>query len=191
MIELSAAAAGIAAILVVAARTFGVLLFGASAMSKALHFDGFVNAITGYGLLPARSHRLVAAAIIACEAATAMLLAAGPFVRLGALAAIVMLALFAAAMALALWRDRGDIDCGCFFGGGGSTRIDGWLIGRNLFFAAILAPAALWPLQPGSADAMIILDGVGFACACFLLGELLGQLVKVRHARIASLGGRD
>ncbi len=188
--EAAAALAGIAATLIVAARVFGILLFGASAAGKVTHIRDFTDAIAGYGLLPAGAHRAAALAIVACEVAVVAALAAGPFVRAGALLAVVMLLVFALAMAVVLRRGDAGVDCGCFFGGGRGARIDRSLIGRNLFFTAIILPAALWPLQPGALTAMILIDGFGFACACFLLGELVGQLARLRHVRTISIGGR-
>ena len=189
MIEPATASSEFAALLI-AARVFGVLLFGASAMGKATHFGDFANAIAGYRLLPAWSHRLVAMAVLVCEAAVTVALLFDGFAYVAALLAIVMLLVFGGAMILVLWRGDAGIDCGCSFGPGGGARIDPMLIGRNLFFAAILVPAVLWRAAPGTIDAMTWVDGIGFACACILLGKLVEQLARIRQTAVNPFGGQ-
>jgi hypothetical protein len=88
------------------------------------------------------------------------------------LASIVLLGLFAAAMAVNLYRGRADIDCGC--GQSFLKQSLSWtLVVRNAVLATLLLPSlAMLDPMPMSAA----LTGVGAGLAFFLLYLLLNTI---------------
>jgi Methylamine utilisation protein MauE len=111
-------------------------VFGAAAITKLRALDAFVGVVHNYRLVPEPLERPIAYALPVVELAIAVgvLLPAGR--APAALAAAILLALFAGAMAINLMRGRRDIDCGCF-----ATvlrqRLSWPLVLRNLLLAAL------------------------------------------------------
>jgi hypothetical protein len=111
-------------------------VFGAGAITKLRALDAFVGVVHNYRLVPEPLDRPIAYAVPVVELA----LAGGVLVPTArapaALAAAVLLVLFAAAMAINLLRGRLDIDCGCF-----ATvlrqRLSWPLVLRNLLLATL------------------------------------------------------
>jgi len=170
-------------VLVISARAFGVLLFSAALIGKLRHFERFVSGVAAYRLLPGGTHSIAAATIVASEVAVVLSLASGLFASEGALLAILLLLVFAGAMAVVILRGETDVDCGCFFGQAKSHPVSALLVARNFGAAALLAPAALRSVPLDAVSALDLLDGAGFAVGCVLLNELLGQLVGLRNSR--------
>lgn len=114
------------------------VLFGTSALHKLRYRQRFSAQLAAYQLLPARAVAPVALLLGLTEAALAGLLLL-PLLRplAGALAAI-MLALYAGAIAVNLYRGNGAIDCGC---GDAPVLLSPWLLLRNTLL--ILAALAL------------------------------------------------
>jgi hypothetical protein len=106
-----------------------------------------------------------------------------PVTRSVALAgAIVLLALYGAAIAVNLRRGRREIDCGC---GGPATRqpLSGWLLLRNAVLAAA-AGAALLPIAPrelGTFDRFTIAAAIGVLYLLYVAtNALLAHLPRTR-----------
>ena len=123
-------------------------VFGAAAIAKLRALDAFVGVVHNYRLVPEPLERPLAYALPIVELA----IAAGVLLPAGrapaALAAAVMLVLFAGAMAINLMRGRRDIDCGCF-----ATvlrqRLSWPLVARNLLLAAVALPVVPGPGMRG------------------------------------------
>ncbi len=111
-------------------------VFGAAAITKLRALEPFVGVVHNYHLVPEPLERSIAYALPVIELAIAVGVLL-PAVRApAALAAAILLALFAGAMAINLVRGRRDIDCGCF-----ATvlrqRLSWPLVLRNLLLAAL------------------------------------------------------
>jgi hypothetical protein len=141
----------IAAIAAATGATLVALVFFRAAFHKATAFAELTGYVADYRFVPERLVPAASAALAAAEAATVALLAVPATVRLGALLAAALLALYAAAMALNIARGRRHIECGC---GGAPQVLSGALLLRNaVLAAAALAVAAVPPAGLGAADA--------------------------------------
>jgi hypothetical protein len=89
-------------------------VFGTAAVSKLRALDAFVGVVHNYRLLPEALERPIAYALPGVELAIAMGVLVQTTRTTAALAAAILLTLFAGAMAINLMRGRRDIDCGCF-----------------------------------------------------------------------------
>jgi uncharacterized membrane protein YphA (DoxX/SURF4 family) len=124
-------------------------LFLAAAMQKMRAFREWPGVVRNFQLLPEPLVGAAAAVVPAAETLSAAMLIATRTRPAGALAAAVLLVLFAAALAVNIRRGRTEIDCGCF---GTALRqpIAPWMVARNLILAllalAILVPPAPRPL---------------------------------------------
>ncbi len=130
------------------ARLALALLFAAAALHKLRDRRGFESAVAGYGLLPAHGIRAFAVGLPALElGVVAALLWPVPdaLPRLGLAGAAALLAIYAAAVGLALRAGAGGADCGCG-GPAGERPLAPSLVVRNLALAAAAAAAAAWPV---------------------------------------------
>jgi Methylamine utilisation protein MauE len=96
-----------------------------------------------------------------------------------ALAGAALLLSYGGGIAINLWRDRLDLDCGCA-GPGFRRPIAPWMVVRNVVLAALLVSAAVpWATRPlALADSLTV--GGGLAVVTFLylsIDRLLGQIV--------------
>jgi hypothetical protein len=120
-----------------------LLLF--SAWHKLVARDSFIVALGDYQLLPAALLRPAAVLIPVFEAVLGVTWLAGYEPRVVALLTAALLALYAAAIAINLWRGRVHISCGCGFGGASGTdqQLSWWLVARNVLLGAVAVLAAL------------------------------------------------
>ena len=167
----------IPASLVLCARVFGALLFGAAAWSKARHLAEFEGVFENYRLTPSFASPVLARLLVTAEALVALSLATGLGLQFGAAGAAALMLLFATAIGVNLARGRDDIDCGCFQ----SThrqQLSGWLVGRNLAAAILLA----CPLLPSAqvVGGLEWLDGAGAGVALFVLVRTFEQVLSLR-----------
>lgn len=125
------------------------LLLLSAAWHKLASRTEFAAALREYRLLPGALLGPVALLLPLLEAALALAWLAGAARGVVATATAGLLLLYAAAMAVNLWRGRVDIDCGCGLGGAGRAvgRLSWWLVARNALLAAVAAGAAL-PVAP-------------------------------------------
>ena len=172
----------VAALLSATAAAFTALVFVRAAWHKLTDFTSFTGFVADYELLPPALVRPAAAALTATELAVpvAMLIPGGQMV--GAVLAVVLLCLYAAAMGINILRGRTRIECGC---GGAPNLLSPVLLVRN----AVLAGVAAIPIAAGSgglsfggAAAAVFL---GFlAWAFFILSEqVLANGIRARTIR--------
>jgi len=163
-------------VLVLAARVFLAAWFAASVAHKLRDTAGFVTTVDQYRLLPRMLAAPAAFAITGAE-----VLAIGGLLwlpsALGPVVAVLLLGLFALAMAINLLRGRREIACGCSLGTAADTI--GWgLVARNGLLAVVaLAGAAgrVWPT-----GALDWVDGLGAGVAVFCLVRVMTSLFDLR-----------
>lgn len=133
-------------ILVVIAAGTLVCVFARAAMHKATDLTMFTHTMGGYRLLPAGLLTPAALGLLLLEVAVILGLiipATRPF---AAGVALVLLAVYAAAIAVNLWRGNTHIDCGC---GGAGQGLSWYLVARNavLGVLCLVAMASLLPVE--------------------------------------------
>ena len=143
------------------------LLFASAARHKWRDLRGFRRALDDYALLPARSVPAAATGLAALETGIALGLLVPGAGALPALAGAGLLLVYAAAIALNLWRGRGHIDCGC---GASDVTIGPGLVVRNAGLSVLLALAA----RPAEPRALAGLDALHFAAALAVAVLLYG-----------------
>ena len=122
--------------LALAAALVLAAIFGPAGLAKLVARDTFAGVVANYRLLPEWLVTPTAVVLPCVEIAVAIGLLFAATRPGAALVALVLLLLFAAAMAINLLRGRRDIDCGCAIGRL-RERI-GWpLVARNLMLAVI------------------------------------------------------
>jgi hypothetical protein len=167
------------------AGCFALILF-AAAWHKLTEPLMFQAALDAYRLLPSVMTAAAARALPVVEATIGVALIV-PSTRQAALSAFALLmAFYAAAIAINLLRGRAQIDCGC----GAEVHLLSWaLVARN----GLLALAALVICRPDSERQIDWLDGVTLiACVLALYGFYLmcDELLR-QHGRIAQLRARQ
>jgi uncharacterized membrane protein YphA (DoxX/SURF4 family) len=170
----------------VAGRVCVGLVFILAAAQKTRHWRIFSGVVANYRLLPDALVAPMAMLLPPVEMLIGVLLLSGQARPSGALSAIVMLGLFAVAMAINLRRGRSQIDCGC--GHAILKQNLRWLlVGRNAVLAALLAPS-LVSAQPLALAT--VLSGVAAGSGLFLLTLLFNIFsalppVEARRHRFA------
>src|SRR4051812_20209692 len=123
----------------IAARAFGILLFGAAVASKVRHFREFTLIVARYLAVPVGVARPAAVAVAGLETAAVLLLLVPGSAKAGAMLAILLLLGFAGTMARALARGERELDCGCMYGAL-RQRVRWELVARNIVLALAFAP---------------------------------------------------
>jgi hypothetical protein len=170
----------------VAGRVCVGLVFILAATQKTQHWRVFSGVVANYRLLPRPLIGPVAALLPPTEMVLGILLLSAQFRAFGALTAILLLGLFAAAMAINLRRGRSEIDCGC--GHSFLKQNLSWLlVGRNAGLVALLIPSLIFTKVT---PMPLLLTGVAAGLGLFLLFLLLNvfsalPLVEARHHRFA------
>jgi uncharacterized membrane protein YphA (DoxX/SURF4 family) len=138
----------------------------------------FVGIVANYRLFPRPWAPAVAWLVMGGELAAAGLLVVSATRPVGALLAIALLGAYTLGIAINLWRDRRDIDCGC---GGEPTPLSGWLVVRNLILIGLAAMIA----GPAPASALtwsvVLLILASMAVALFVYAaanQLLANIGK-------------
>lgn len=130
----------------------------------------FIGTLADYRLLPEWALRFAVPALIGAEILTVALLVLPVTRPVGAVLAIAMLAIYAAAIAVNLLRDHREIDCGC---GGAGDFISWGLVARNALLTAMVLPLLHRP-------AIAIADGAyspaGLAATLFCVAMLILSL---------------
>ena len=157
-----------------------VLLAAAGAKLRAL--EEFAGVVHNYRLLPELLARPVAYALPILEIMLAAGLLLDPTRRIAAVATAVLLAVFAFAMAINIWRGRVHIDCGCF-ASALKQRLSWALVARN---GVLIGLALLIAAPVSAARPLRLLDLLTVAVAS---GSLL--LLYVAFSQLASLGQPD
>jgi uncharacterized membrane protein YphA (DoxX/SURF4 family) len=185
-----------------ASRFVLAAVFLGAGLAKLARPAEFAGAVDAYRLVPAALVRPLATWLPRLEVAAGALLAVGAASRPAALAALVLLLSFAAAIAANLLRGR-TIDCGCL--GTAAPRRIGWpMVGRNLALAGmallvagaaprvLAVPAPLGDGRPSGLDAgrgaAVALATLGAAGAAALAAEA-ARLGRRRRAFLRALAG--
>ena len=124
-------------VLVVSLAMAGIFIY--AGIDKIRDPQQFADSIAGFGILPAMIVSLMAIALPPFEIACGLLMLGPRTRRIGALAIILLSAVFFAALASALLRGL-TLDCGCF-GTGAPSRPRMWLelvLDAGLFSGALL-----------------------------------------------------
>lgn len=121
-----------------AAAAVGIILI-VGALAKLRDLELFRYAVDNYGLLGGAAAALFARAFPVLELLAGLALIPDATRSFGVLLALAVLAVATGAVALALLRGAGRIECGC---GNDNQRISWALVGRNLGLAAVTALAA-------------------------------------------------
>lgn len=157
------------------------LIFLAAGVAKLRHRSLLPGVVANYRLLPGLLVAPVAAFLPVVELATGAALLAGMAPAL--VVAIVLLLLFAWAMAVNIMRGRRHIDCGC---GRPQLRqpLSWGLVARNLLLATLLAPGLLPLPAPGLAEAVAaIAGGIGL----FLVWLLVHAISAMQGAGLSKV----
>jgi uncharacterized membrane protein YphA (DoxX/SURF4 family) len=93
---------------------FLALVFLFAGIDKIFHFDGFVNALASYAVVPTAVARYLALPVILSELWVGLGLLTPRWRRTAALAAASLLAVFTIALAVNLIYSPGSV-CGCWF----------------------------------------------------------------------------
>jgi hypothetical protein len=156
------------------------VVFGTAAGAKFHDLAAFQAVVEQYRLLPDRLVPLFARALPVVELGAAVGLLWPTSRAASAAVLIVLLVVFAVAMAVNLARGRSDIDCGCFIGAR-KQRISWPLVLRNLALAGL----GLTLLAEPTGRALMPLDGVTIltaAASLLLLHEALNRLFGLAPA---------
>lgn len=163
------------------------LLFLPAAWHKISAHAQFVAALNDYRLLPQPLLRPVAASLPVVEAALAVAWLAGERGGVLAAATAALLAVYAAAMAINLWRGRARISCGCGLGRSaeGDAQLSWWLVARNLLLAGLAGVAALPAAHRefGPFDALTLASATAAAALLYAGGSQLLRNAAASAAR--------
>lgn len=161
------------------------LLFASAALHKLRNVAHFGQVVRAYRLLPETLALAAAGAVPALELAVAIALLSAMTRAAAALAGMVLLLGYGAAIAANLARGRRDLACGC--GGAQDSRpIAPWMVVRNLLLGVLLAGL----LVPWKSRALLATDALtvaaGIAVAALLYASL-DRLLATLAARPAAL----
>lgn len=160
-------------------------IFAASAVLKAYDLPAFRVATANYRILPRLLEAPFAWAVPPIEGGAALGLLVPGYRTFMAIALILLLATFTAAIAINLVRGRIDIDCGCF-GPLLQQRLSWWLLVRNGALFALLGVV----LIPSSRRTMAWFDDVtaSFAATTLVMlyasaNYLIANATRIRDLR--------
>jgi len=172
----------------VIASALAIAVILASAASHKLRAPArFAGQLEDYQLLPAGLVRVVSRLLPMVELATAFALLVPASRGVAALVAVALLALYAGAIGINLWRGRRDIDCGCA-GPGQTQPLRPVLLARN---SVLVALALLASIAPQTRD-LGVFDGfvVIAASAVALLIYAAADGLLANSPRLLKLIGR-
>jgi Ca2+/Na+ antiporter len=130
------------ALLIWASALLLAAVFAHASYGKISASDEFAGVVHNFQVLPRSLNRLFAATLPFIEMLVALALLVPQTRSIGALAACVLLGVFAVAIAINLRRGRTHIDCGCFRANVAQP-ISIWMVVRNLILMAIAMVAVL------------------------------------------------
>jgi len=149
-------------------------LWTASGVHKLREPGDFVGTVAAYGLLPQWAIAGVARALPLIEIAVAAGLLFRASRELAALAGILLLTLYALAIAINLQRGRRELDCGCF-GFGYRSTISMTLLWRNAALVLASLAAGFLPRAERALDWIDLFTvAVGIAAAALLYAAVEG-----------------
>ncbi len=157
------------------------LVFATAGLAKLRSRRMFPGVVANYRLLPEALVAPVASVLPWMELAIGIGLVAG--IGLLAAPAIVLLLVFATAMAINIGRGRAHIDCGC---GRSDLRqpLSRTLVARNLALALLLVPTLFRTPPFASAEWLIALAG---GLALYLMTHLVNALAALATGPLATM----
>jgi hypothetical protein len=134
------------------------LVFAQAAVHKLTDFGSFAGFVADYRIVPKSIEAAVARAVVAVEMALVVLLIIEETRIIGAMLAMILLASYAAAIAINLRRGRVQVLCGC---GGAPQYLSLLLVARNFVLAALAAMMVyvFWREPIGSHDFLDVCEG--------------------------------
>lgn len=168
------------------AQVLLLIVFGAAGWSKLRSLEAFEGVVYNFRILPERAAGLFSRLLPAVEFAVAAGLILPVTRGTAAAVAIILLAVFSAAIVVNLARGRREIDCGCF----SSTlkqHLSGGLILRNALLAG-LAGLLIWqPVTTGQAQTALWLVG---AAAALLTVFIYTSATYLKRYQLQGVTGR-
>ena len=160
------------------------LVFVQAGLAKLRHREFLTGVVANYRLVPAAIIGPVAMVLPPVELALGIvLILSGHW--LAAAGAAALLLVFAAAMAINIWRGRSQIDCGC---GRSQLRqpLSWLLVGRNIALSAVLLPRLL----PSPASTLVDVT-IAFAggLAIFVIVQLFNAIGALAASPLTTRGG--
>lgn len=163
------------------ARIVLAITFGMAGLQKTLHWRTSVSAVINYDLVPRRLAALIGYALPLIELSLAILFLLGWWPGAAAAGAILLAAMFAAAVGANLVRDR-RIPCGCW---GGNEDISVHSLFRLLALAAAgvaHGQATGWGLAPaGKLSVDMLVTGSLVTALLIVADRLLVESMPRRH----------
>jgi hypothetical protein len=174
-------------IFVIAAALAVAVILASAATHKLRAPARFANQVEDYQLLPRSLVRPVARLLPFVEVAVAFALLVPASRGTAALVAAVLLAGYAGAISINLWRGRRDIDCGCA-GPEQAQPIRPVLLARNAVLVSLALVASLAPLsrELGIFDSFVVIA----ASAVALLLYAAADGLMANGPRLLKLIGR-
>lgn len=174
-------------IFVIAAALAVAVILASAATHKLRAPAHFANQLEDYQLLPQALVRPVARALPWCEVALAFALLVPAARHVAAFGAATLLASYALAIAINLWRGRRDVDCGCA-GPEQAQPIRPLLLARNTVLVGLALVASLAPLSRdlGVFDGFVVIS----ASAVTLLIYATADGLMANTPRLLKLIGR-
>jgi hypothetical protein len=152
-----------------AAVVFQALLFLRAAWHKVGDYGRFVGFVADYRLVPEVLLGVVSRLLIAVELLVVAALVWPPFAAWGALGALVLLGLYALAIAVNLLRGRTRLECGC---GGAAQPLSWLLVVRNVVLMGLAALALFTPIgHTGPLETVVALMAGALAFSLYVITE--------------------
>lgn len=174
-------------VLVIASSTALATLLASAASHKLRDRRAFSAIVRAYQLLPAPLAPVATASLALAELALALALLLPGGRASAALAVVLLMALYASAISINLWRGRRDIDCGCS-GPGAAQPLRPVLLLRNLVIALLAGLAAL-PMAERALGALDIFVVIAASAVALLIHVAVDGLLA-NQPRLAKLTGR-
>jgi uncharacterized membrane protein YphA (DoxX/SURF4 family) len=174
------------ALLWIAAATLSII-FAGSALMKLHDIESFRSVVEDFRVLPDALALSFAISIPIIELVSAAAVLTPGFRLLAAIALLLLLLTFSAAIAINLLRGRRGLDCGCF-GALLRQKLSGWLLVRNGILAALaarlLTPPLARPME--TLDVATIVFASAAAVVLYLaMNYLIANAPKSRALRSA------
>ncbi|MGE8464753.1 MAG: MauE/DoxX family redox-associated membrane protein [Pseudomonas putida] len=174
-------------VLVIASSTALATLLASAASHKLRDLRAFSSIVRAYQLLPAPLAPAATASLALAELALALALLLPGGRASAAFGVALLMALYASAIGINLWRGRRDIDCGCS-GPGAAQPLRPVLLLRNLVIALLAGLAAL-PMAERALGALDIFVVIAASAVALLIHVAVDGLLA-NQPRLAKLTGR-
>ena len=174
-------------VLVIASSTALAALLASAASHKLRDRRAFSAIVRAYQVLPSPLAPAATASLVLAELALALALLLPAWRASAALGVALLMALYAGAIGVNLWRGRRDIDCGCS-GPGATQPLRPVLLLRNLVIAVLAGLAAL-PMAERALGGLDIFVVIAASAVALLIHVAVDGLLA-NQPRLAKLTGR-